>query len=236
MEHKPITVKDYQERINRILVYIQEHLDEPILLEDLAKVACFSPFHIHRIFHSYTGETLHSYIQRIKLARAASTLRNTQKSISVIALDAGYDTPAAFTRAFKQQYEQTPTECRKRGIVGRDPDPRYIRKETIMNQEDIIMKPIKITTIEPIHVLFLRGSGPYFKTPTIVWPKLEEYGRAKGIITKNTKRYGMSHDCPEVTPEEKLRYDACIGVDKTVKPDGEFGIQDIPGGKYAVFE
>ncbi len=53
------TVKDYKERINNI----QENIDKPLSLEILADVACFSPFHSHRLFAAHVGETLNDYIR-----------------------------------------------------------------------------------------------------------------------------------------------------------------------------
>ena len=237
MNTKLETTNDYQERINKIMVFIQNNLDEPLLLDDLAKIACFSKFHIHKIFHAYTGETLHNYVRRLKLERAVSSLRNTDRSITDIAMGSGYDTPASFAKAFKQLFDYSPTECRQAAHEEREPDERYNRKITTETEDRITMiKPIRIETIKPIRVLFLRGLGSYFETPEIVFPKLTEYARKHGLITATSKLYGIAHDCPEITAEEKIRFDACISVDNNVKADGEFGIQNIPGGKYAIFE
>ncbi len=45
---------------------------------------------------------------------------------------------------------------------------------------------------------------------------------------------GLCHDDPEITPPEKVRYDACVTVDEAYQPEGEIGLQTIPGGEYAV--
>lgn len=47
------------------------------------------------------------------------------------------------------------------------------------------------------------------------------------------KRYGISQDDPEITPPEKCRYDCCVEVDAAFQPQGEIGVQDFPGGRYA---
>ena len=64
MAYKEITKKDYQERVNKILTYIHNNLDKEVKLNDLANIASFSTFHIHRIFSAYVGESLRSYIRR----------------------------------------------------------------------------------------------------------------------------------------------------------------------------
>jgi len=228
MAKKAITLKDYQERINRMLVYIQKHLDESIQLDDLAKVAALSKFHLHRIFHANMEETLNDYVRRLKLERGAGQLQHTNKTISTIAMDSGYNTPAAFTKAFKQQFGISPSAFKK-----------IKKKKEIINKKIVKGKKMKIepeiVNINPIRVLFLRGLGRYQVTPKQVWPTIEKYGRKKGFINEKTRRFGICYDSPEVTPEEKIRYDACIGVDETIQPNGKFGIQTIAGGKYAVF-
>lgn len=80
----------YAARMNRVLDHIQRNLDEPLDLERLAAVACFSPYHFHRLFHAWTGETLQGHIQRLRLERAALALVfDPRKPITTIALDAG---------------------------------------------------------------------------------------------------------------------------------------------------
>ena len=60
-----------RERVNRVIFHVERHLGEPLHLEELARVACFSPFHFHRIFAAFTGEPLAAFIRRLRLERAA---------------------------------------------------------------------------------------------------------------------------------------------------------------------
>jgi AraC family transcriptional regulator len=55
------------------------------------------------------------------------------------------------------------------------------------------------------------------------------------MMSKETKCIGISHDSPEITAKENLRYDACITFSGNANPEGDVGIQTIAGGKYAVF-
>ena len=107
------TWNDYKERILRVLTHIQEHLDEALDLEELAQVACFSSFHFHRIFAAMTGETLADHVRRLRLERAAMELRSGAKQVIQLALDAGYEAHAAFTRAFKAAYGVSPAAFRR---------------------------------------------------------------------------------------------------------------------------
>ncbi|HPQ54462.1 MAG TPA: AraC family transcriptional regulator [Spirochaetota bacterium] len=65
--------KEYVSRINRVIDYIENHLDEPMTLDILAGVAHFSPYHFHRIFSSMVGEPLYKFIQRLRLEKAATS-------------------------------------------------------------------------------------------------------------------------------------------------------------------
>ena len=107
------TVEDYQQRLLRVLLHIQNHLDASLALDELADVAHFSPFHFHRIFRGMIGESVKEHVRRLRLERAAHRLRFTGQPVTEIAFDAGYQQHEAFTRAFRAMFEQSPTEFRK---------------------------------------------------------------------------------------------------------------------------
>jgi len=69
----------YHERVNRVLDYIGQHLHGELSLNTLSQVACFSPFHFHRIFQAVTGETLNSHVRRVRLERAALLMKTTPR-------------------------------------------------------------------------------------------------------------------------------------------------------------
>jgi AraC family transcriptional regulator len=96
---------EYTARINRVIDYIVANLHGDLTLETLARVAHFSPYHFHRIFGAMVGETLHQFIQRLRIERAASMLVvNPKKSITEIALDCGFSGSAAFARVFRDTF------------------------------------------------------------------------------------------------------------------------------------
>src|SRR5262245_7122707 len=98
------TEQTYRQRILKVQLFIQEHLDEELSLERLARVAHFSPYHFHRIFRGLVGEGVTEHVRRLRLESAAVALKTTERSIIQVALDAGYGTHEAFTRAFRQQF------------------------------------------------------------------------------------------------------------------------------------
>ena len=99
--------------IRAVKKYIREHLDEPLTREVLAAVAGFSVSHFHRVFTADTGENIAGYVRRVRLERAGRKLRMGAVDISEVALAAGYDTHAAFGKAFKQQFGLSPSEFRQ---------------------------------------------------------------------------------------------------------------------------
>jgi AraC family transcriptional regulator len=102
---------EYVARINRVMDYIEEHIDKDLSLEALAKVACFSPCHFHRVFAAMTGETLNRYVRRLRVEKAASQLlANPSKSVTEIALDCGFSSPSVFSRTFKEIFGFTAVE------------------------------------------------------------------------------------------------------------------------------
>ena len=80
-------------RILKVLVYIEEHLDEEMTLEKMAEIAAISPFYFHRLFHAYIGETANDYIKKLRLQKAEERLRYSDETITKIALEVGYESP-----------------------------------------------------------------------------------------------------------------------------------------------
>jgi AraC family transcriptional regulator len=106
-------MQDYSEHIQEATRYIREHISEPLDRRVLAAVAGFSVPHFHRIFTAETGESAVSYVRRLRTERAGRKLRMGAVDITQVALAAGYDTHAAFSKAFKQQYGLSPSEFRE---------------------------------------------------------------------------------------------------------------------------
>src|SRR5258707_8524190 len=94
---KPRTATDYRSRMNRVLDHLARHLDAELSVTELARVAHFSPFHFHRVFRGMTGESVAGLVRRLRLERAARTLRQSEASVLDVAFAAGYGSPEAFT-------------------------------------------------------------------------------------------------------------------------------------------
>jgi AraC family transcriptional regulator len=227
MEQRLETLSDYQQRIIIVLVFIDEHFNEPLTLDNLAHIACFSPYHFHRIFQAFIGEPLYAYIKRLRLENAAIHLRSTEFSVTDIAFKSGYETPAAFAKAFRERFGVTPTGFRTKNSKSCGDNQSNQTTEEIMRSE--------IRTLEDQQVLFVRRTGNYGQAAEEAWKALMKHAFWRMLTNRSVKFIGISRDDPKLTEESKLRYDACMTVRESVKPKGEVGLQTLKGGKYAVF-
>jgi len=233
MPPRDITLDDHRQRISRVLLHIEQHLDEPLSLETLAAIACFSPFHFHRLFAAHVGETLHSHVRRLRLERGAMRLAHGEENVTGVALQAGYETPAAFTRAFRERFGVSPTDYRKERTMERCLEREGT--EGVTAAEEAMPIEADIRKFPETRVLFARRTGHYGAAAAGAWETLMKFAYSRRLMTKDTLLIGISHDDPSVTPEESIRYDACITFTGDVKPEGEVGVKTIAGGRYAVF-
>ena len=92
---------------------------------------------------------------------------------------------------------------------------------------------VEIRQLQPMRVAFIRHTGPYSEVGQ-AWDRLLTLMGKEGYLAGNPMMLGICHDDPEVTPPDKIRYDACLAVDESFSPIGEIGIQTVAGGEYAV--
>lgn len=209
--------------------YINANLSEQLDIEKLAGISNFSVFHFHRIIRAHLNEPLYAYIIRLRIENAAHMLKHSNDPVSDIAYAVGYDTPAAFINAFGKRFGISPGEYRAGHAI-------VITNENSTNNKKIeIMKEPKIKEIKPQKVIYLQCKGEYSESAKEAWEKLCEFMKKKKLWSFSTKFIGISYDDPSVTDASKLRYEACIVIKKDVLPEGEIGVKELAGGKYAIF-
>ena len=99
---------EYRNRIERVVIFIHDHLNEPLDLARVAAESHFSPYHFHRVFQGAMNETPQDYINRTRLERAANYLTKTKEmSITDIALACGFSSSSTFARSFKKHFGVT---------------------------------------------------------------------------------------------------------------------------------
>jgi AraC family transcriptional regulator len=233
------TQQAYKERILRVLVYIQQHLDETIDLDSLARIAHFSPFHFHRLFRGMVGESVMEHVRRLRMERAAHRLKFGDQPITRIAFEAGYETHEAFSRAFRAMFDQSPSFFREahQAMPFRNV-PSNIHFAAEGKVEDFRAAPdpeirVLIESLASMRVAFTRHVGPSCQVGT-AWEKLMSWAGRAGLLSGRPKILGIVHDDPDITPPQKIRYDACLVINRTVEAQGDIGLQEIPGGDYAL--
>ena len=99
-----------------------------------------------------------------------------------------------------------------------------------------MIKPDKIEKNLPdLNLLFIRRYGSYAQSPREAWQAMRGFIQESHMDRSKMRYFGISHDDPEVTNEEKLRFDAAILAPQGTKEKGEIGRQVLKGGKYAIF-
>ena len=107
-------LENYQSRMQRALDFIEQNLGDDLHLDVVSEVAAFSKYHFHRQFTATFGLSVHRYVQLARMKRASYRLAfRDAESITGIAMDAGYEAPDAFARAFRQRFGQSPSAFRK---------------------------------------------------------------------------------------------------------------------------
>ncbi|QDP41221.1 AraC family transcriptional regulator [Radiobacillus deserti] len=99
--------------LQKAIDFMEDHLLEDISIEQIAKEANASMYHFQRAFSILTDSTVGDYLRRRRLTLAAHDLTKSDVKVIEIAYKYGYDTPEAFTKAFRRQHGVSPTEARK---------------------------------------------------------------------------------------------------------------------------
>jgi AraC family transcriptional regulator len=215
------TQSDHLERIRRVQRFMEAHLDQEQPLDVLAQTAALSLHHFHRVFRGVVGESVEAHLRRLRLERAARGLRAADARVSQLAAAAGYRSHEAFTRAFFEHFGQSPSDYR------RQPKPRARRAASAGTAA---LPAVELRRYGEIPVIALRHVGSWRDAPRI-FRDLARWSGARGMS-------GMMHclvpDDPEITPEDKLRLDACLeGTPRSELGPG-MSRALIPGGLYAV--
>jgi len=235
--------QEYVGRINRVIDYIRRDITGDLRLEALAQVANFSPYHFHRVFKATVGETVNTFIRRVRIQRAASQLiYNPKKSITRIATDCGFSSPSSFARDFRQAYGMSASQFRAGG------QDSIVKVRETLSQEgaEFAENPVprndwtpmefnvEVKVMPEFHVAYIRHVGRYNRIGAS-FERLMRWAGPRGLLRfPETSVIGIYHDSPDVTPVDQLRSDACVTVPVGTSVEGEVGAMTIPGGKFAV--
>ncbi|BEV72914.1 MULTISPECIES: GyrI-like domain-containing protein [unclassified Paludibacterium] len=220
----------YQTRFNKVLDYIDQHLDEPLSVGQLCQIAHFSKFHFHRQFADYLGINVARYILLRRLKQASYRLVFApQEKVIDIALHAGFETPESFARAFRQTFGQSPSEFRKA------PDWAHWH-EVYRFRLPERNHPVKVDIVDfartPIAVKAHRGPTEQLNHAVA---SFIEWRKQSGLSPKDDCRtFGIAYDNPDTTEPSQFRFDIAGEIRQTVPANPQGVIEKvIPGGRCA---
>lgn len=229
--------KNYEDRMQRVLDHIDAHLGDDLDLEVLSSVAAFSKFHFHRQFAATFGLSVHRYVQLARMKRASHQLASEKgRSVTEIAMDAGYDAPDAFARAFRGRFGQSPSSFRK------SPDwtPWLAAFGPLNNARSRLMPvhyeidDVTIRDVPPTPVAILEHRGDRAGLPATIETFIA-WRKTVGLSPATSPTFNIFRS--ERTPADPGDYsmDLCVGTELPIDPDDAVmraGV--IPGGRCAV--
>lgn len=234
---------EYRYRINHVVNYIEDHLTNPLTLEEVSGVSAFSPYHFHRVFKAVMSENVHGFIRRIRIEKAIKLLVfHPDRSISDIALDCGLQTPAHFCRVFREHTGLSASEYRiKYGlrIIAEQFRTRWTSQKSAEMASKLAELPIEIRSIAPMNTIYARyrgtiNNGTMNQEIKGQFEQLASWLGARDELGQSSLMVGLILDDPFITPDCRHRYDTCITTEQRMTPTGDLGFRTIPGGKYAI--
>lgn len=224
--NKQVTLIAYEHRIQRVLKHIAAYPSQDHSLDSLAEIACFSPYHFHRIYRAIMRETVTDTLRRQRLHAAAGALLESNQPLEAVAQLAGYGSLAAFSRAFQSSYGIAPGAYRTQGALVH-PSPYQSVEETTMSYS------VDIRTAPAHHVARIAHSGNYQQIGG-AFDKIAAWAGANNLFGPDSLMIGVFYDDPDSVALDKLRSHACLTVPPATPVTGEIDLGTIPGGKFAV--
>ncbi|TDR77897.1 AraC family transcriptional regulator [Paludibacterium purpuratum] len=212
----------YVERIRQAVLYLWSNLDRDLPLERLAEVACFSPYHFHRIYRGVMGETVFETVQRGRLHQAARRLSASDKPLEQIARGAGYGSLAAFVRGFGRHYGMTPGRFRAGAAL----------RQSIVQES--FMQTVQIQPhAEPMTLLLRRHQGDYMNIG-IAFEDLMLRAMPHYRSETPARVFGLYYDDPDSVPVDRLRSAAAIAWSPDWPVPEGLAVLELPAGRYGV--
>jgi len=215
--------------VNKALWLVETRLGGEIAVDDVAAVAGLSRFHLSRLFALAVGQSIMRYARGRRLSEAAKTLAAGAPDILAVALDHGYGSHEAFTRAFRDQFDVTPEEVRARGVV----EPLALVEPLRMTSSPANIPPPRIESQPAFTVAGLGARHKMAAAPGIPqqWRRFAPHigaipGEAPGVT------YGVCSNY-----DDEGGYDYLAGVEVRGRGDLPAGFTTIalPAQRYAVF-
>lgn len=226
---------NWLDAMNRAVKYLEDDITKKLDIEKVAKIALSSPFHFQRMYHMITGITVAEYIRRRRLTLAAQDIVSGEKVINV-AYKYGYETPEAFTKAFRKMHGISPTAAREPG-ANLKAYPKlsfHISIKGDKNMDYKIVEKGNFTVVGKQRKISM-GNGENFKQIPEFWNDCMKDGSYEWLFSKAGK-LGVLGVCKDFDQyKDEFIYMIAIEKIKDLLPSGYVSTA-IPAATWAVFE
>lgn len=227
-----VIIMNYKKQLQNVIEYISNNIDHnEIDLDKVSRIACFSKYHFHRIFTANIGMSLQQYIRWLRLKRAAHQLIvEKDKPLIEIAINAGFESHEAFTRAFKKISGVNPSTFRSLKNWSMWENTPYClpdKGEIKMNIEIKEKKARRLAVVEH------RGSPDLLANSVnqlISWAESQNMN----LKPRNGEAFGFAYDDPKTTKPDQFKFDLGITIPESLKLDGKVVEKKLPKGRYAI--
>lgn len=212
--------------------YIESHFREALSLDDIAAISGVSPFHLTRAFAALSGLPLMQFVRRRRLSEAAKCLAAGAEDILSVALDHGYGSHEAFSRAFKDCFQLTPEQVRQRGSLA----DLQLTEALLMHNSDtgVVLKPPRLETRPEMQLAGLVSRYPCAAPLGIPdqWQRFRPWLERLEDFTHPTA-YGV---CYNFDADDHFDYLTATEVPASARlPFGLVALR-LPAQTYAMFE
>lgn len=223
---------------NKAMRYIEENLMGEIEFDEMSRIACCSEYHFRRMFSFLSGMPLGEYIRRRKLSIAAVLLNEEDNKIIDIALQLGYNSPDAFSKAFQAMHGISPSSVKKGNIIIKAFPPMTfqltIKGGNEMDYRIIEKDAFKIVGLKKRITLVFEGVNHQMDSvlQSLTADKIKELKSLCDIEPKGI--LSVSANFSERTVEGS-ELDQYIGVATTKQATDKWDVLEVDAASWAVF-
>ncbi|CAM3983573.1 AraC family transcriptional regulator [Mesobacillus zeae] len=226
------------ESMQRAIDYMEDHLLEDITIDDISAVANSSPFHFQRIFTVLTEMPVGEYLRRRRLTLAAHELSRTNDKIIEIAMKYGYDTPEAFSKAFRRQHGISPSEARK--YTGKLKSYNHLVIQVSLKGAEPMQ--YKVVELEGFHVVGVKREFSLVNEENMLgipkmWEEVNGGGTSDLLVRFNNGQVkGLLGVCVDKSNDQSKTMEYWIAAAHEGETPENLLKLDIPASKWAIFE
>jgi AraC family transcriptional regulator len=226
---------EWLKQMQAAIDYMEEHMEERITIEEIARAGCSSPFHFQRMFYMLTGVTVGEYMRRRRLTLAAQELAGSASKVLDVALKYGYDSPESFAKAFRKLHGIPPSQARAEGVKLKA-YPRITFQILLKGDKEMDYQIIDKPAFKAAGIVIetTMEDGQNKKDITKFWADSQLNGDVARIISLlgAEELYGIIYGI--VPGQDTFNYMIGGRLDGDEVPEGLTAIE-IPASRWAVF-